>query len=149
HRPHRFGSAFTKYRIHKIYARACPMNKQPWNIDEMLRRIEDAVASYPKAALFELWDHGHTTPFEQLVACIISIRTRDETMLPVARQMFLKMKTPAQVAAASLDEIDNMIRLSAFHYGKAISIRAIAERCVAEYGGELPCDEEIMLSLPG
>jgi endonuclease-3 len=115
----------------------------------MFRRIETAVAPYPKAALFELWDLGHTTAFEQLVACIISIRTRDETMLPVARQMFQKMRTPAQVAAASVAEVDDLINLSAFHAAKAPNIKAIAERCIRDYGGQLPCDEEVLLSLPG
>jgi endonuclease III len=125
------------------------MSKRPFDIDEMFRRIEDSVAPYPKAALFELWDLGHTTAFEQLVACIISIRTRDETMLPVARKMFQRMCTPEQVAAAGVAEIDELINLSAFHAAKAPNIKAIAERCVDEFGGELPCDEEVLLSLPG
>jgi endonuclease III len=125
------------------------MPKRSHDIDEMFGRIERAVAPFPKAAMFDLYDRGFTAPFEQLVACIISIRTRDETMLPVAVRMFETMRTPEQVAAASLNEIDEMIRLSAFHRAKAANIKATAERCVAEFGGELPCNEEAILSMPG
>ena len=51
----------------------------------VMNRIEEAVQPYPKPALFALADQGFTTPFQQLVACIISIRTRDEATEPIAR----------------------------------------------------------------
>ena len=54
------------------------MKKQPFDIETALTRIRAAVAPFPKAAMFELAERGHSSPFEQLVACIISIRTFDE-----------------------------------------------------------------------
>jgi endonuclease-3 len=62
-----------------------PAASHPFGVAEALRRIEVAVRPYPKAALFELHDDGFTSAFEQLVACILSIRTRDETTLVCAR----------------------------------------------------------------
>ena len=103
----------------------------------------------PKAALFELADRGYRTPFQQLVACIISIRTTDEVMLPTAIRLFERAATPAEMARLSVDEIDALIHACAFHYGKAGQIREIAERLVAEHGGELACDEALMLSFRG
>src|SRR5207253_305950 len=87
--------------------------------------------------------------FEQLVACIISIRTRDETMLPTARRLFARARKPAEVAALTPEEIDDLIRPCTFHDGKARQIRDIARRAVAEFGGELPCDPAALLSLRG
>ena len=49
------------------------MEKQPFDIDAALDRIEDAVRPWPKAALFQLAEEGFTSTFEQLLACIISI----------------------------------------------------------------------------
>jgi endonuclease-3 len=57
------------------------MSPQPFDIDQAIERIRTAVAPLPKAAMFELADEGFDSPFEQLVACIISIRTYDEVML--------------------------------------------------------------------
>ena len=114
-----------------------------------MRRIRAAVKPYPKAAMFDLADRGYTTAFQQLVACIISIRTLDEVMLPVATRLFERAPTPADVARLSVDEIDALIHDCAFHYGKAGQIREIAERLVAGHGGELPCDEALMLSFRG
>ena len=64
--------------------------KQPFEIATAIRRIRAAVRPYPKAALFELADEGYDSVFEILVACILSIRTRDETTLPASRQLFAR-----------------------------------------------------------
>ncbi|MDB5074434.1 MAG: lyase [Chloroflexi bacterium] len=128
---------------------ASSTEKIPFDIDVALERINKAVEPYPKAALFELFGDGYTSPFEQLVACMISIRTRDETTLPVALRLFARARTPAEVLALPIEELDDLIRESAFHAAKAAQIHAIAERSVAEFGGSLPCDFVTLVSLPG
>jgi endonuclease-3 len=126
-----------------------PKPKLPFDVTDVVRRIRKAVEPFPKAAMFELADRGWTTPFQQLAACMISIRTTDEVMLPTAIRLFERASTPAEVARLSVDEIDALIHASAFHYAKAGQIREIAERLVAEHGGELGCDEALMLSFRG
>jgi endonuclease-3 len=115
----------------------------------MLCLIEDAVRPYPKAALFELGERGHTSVFEQLVACIISIRTRDEVMLPTALALFEKAPDAAAIAKLGARKLDALIHDSAFHESKARQIHAIAVRAVQEHGGVLPCDEALLRSFPG
>ena len=75
--------------------------REPFDLDEVIRRVRKAVRPYPKPALFALADQGYRTPFEQLVACIISIRTRDEVTEPVARELFRHARTPAEIEPAS------------------------------------------------
>jgi endonuclease-3 len=99
--------------------------------------------------LFELRDEGYTSAFEQLAACILSVRTRDETMLPVARRLFERARTPAALAALTVDELDGLIRESTFHRAKAENLLEMARRVVDEHGGELPCDEAVMLGFRG
>lgn len=123
--------------------------KQPFDIDEALRRIAEAVAPYPRAALFELRDEGYSSVFEVLIACIISIRTRDEQTLPIARRLFTLARTPEAMCRLSVAEIDEAIRASTFHEAKAAQIQAIARRTVAEFGGELPCEPEVLMSFHG
>lgn len=125
------------------------MAKRPFDIHTVMRRVRKAVEPYPCAALFELRDEGFGSAFEQLAACMISVRTMDEVTLPTARTLFARARTPAQVAALSVDELDDLIRTSAFHEAKARQIHAIARQCVDEHGGELPCDEAVMLGFNG
>src|SRR6185436_19883416 len=98
------------------------MKKKPHDITEMMRRIRRAGEPFAKAALFELAAEGFNSPFEQLVACIISIRTRDEVMLPTARQLFARARTPAEVNRLAPREIDGLIRACTFHERKAYQI---------------------------
>jgi endonuclease-3 len=123
--------------------------KRAFKISAALDRIRDAVADYPKAALFELAADGFDSTFEQLVACIISIRTRDEVTVPTARRLFASARTAGEVAKLRTDAIDRLIGSCTFHRPKARQIHAIAERVAREYGGDLPCDEEVLLSFSG
>jgi endonuclease-3 len=123
--------------------------KLPFDVDEVMRRIRAAVRPFPRAALFELRDEGFGGAFEQLAACLISVRTRDEVTLPTARRLFARARTPAQVAALGLEELDALIATCAFHEAKARQILEIARACVAGHGGELPCSEEVMLGFHG
>ena len=125
------------------------VEKLPFDIHLVVERIREAVRPYPKAALFELAEEGYKSPFEQLMACIISIRTFDEVTIRLARQLFSQARTPQAVAALSVPEIDRLIYGSTFHERKAVQMRAIAERVLAEFGGELPCDADILMSFGG
>lgn len=123
--------------------------KRPFDIDEMFRRVNEAVKDVPKAALFELAANGFDTPFGILVGCIISIRTRDETSLPVAKRLFERARTPEAMSKLSPAEIDSLIRDCTFHEPKSRQIHEIARRIVSEHGGELPCDYGVLTSFRG
>ena len=112
-------------------------------------RIREAVRPFAPAALFALAEEGYRSPFEQLMACMISIRTYDETTLPVARRLFARARTPRQLSALTPDEIDRLISACTFHEAKAKQMHAIARRAVEEFGGEIPCEREALLSFPG
>ena len=99
--------------------------------------------------LFELYDAGHTSTFEILVACLISVRTRDETSLVMARQLFARARTPAEMAELDINEIDLLISKSAWHLIKAEQINTMARLIVEENDGELPCSFKVMTSYPG
>nr|WP_295828385.1 endonuclease III [uncultured Azospirillum sp.] len=109
-----------------------------FDIDEAFRRLRIAVAPYPKAAMFELRDRGHASPFEQLVASLISARTRDETTLAVAERLFAVAATPAAIAALPEDRLVELLHGATFPEPKARDIHELSRRIVEEHGGEVP-----------
>ena len=123
--------------------------KKTFDIGLALKLISEAVRPFPKAAMFELAEDGFDSPFEQLVACMISIRTYDEVSLPTARKLFARARTPAQMSKMTPKEIDSLINTSTFHERKAAQIHVIAKRIMDEYDGNLPCDTETLLSFSG
>jgi endonuclease-3 len=123
--------------------------KRRLDIGEAIRRIRRAVRPLPKAAMFALAEEGYGSLFEQLVACVISVRTRDEVSLPAARRLFEAAPTPADLSRLDVDTINRCIHDAAYHEVKAVQIREIARRTAAEFGGALPCDEAVVRSFHG
>ena len=125
------------------------MKKKAFNLDVALERISESIKPWPKAAMFELAEDGFDSPFEQLVACIISIRTYDEVSLPTARKLFARARTPAQINKMTPAEIDDLIHSCTYHERKAAQIHEIANRVVDEFNGKLPCDSDVLRSFSG
>jgi endonuclease III len=123
--------------------------KRPFDIPDMLARIEQAIKPFPKAMLFELYDRGYKTPFEILVACMISIRTRDETSLEVSLRLFEKARLPYEVAAIPRGELAKLLKPATYPDQKAERILRVAQFADRSYHGNLPCDENVLTALPG
>lgn len=123
--------------------------KWPFDIHQVCTRIEKAIAPFPKAMLFELYDRGHKTPFRQLVACLISIRTRDEVSQEVALRLFEVADSPAAIAALPRARLAKLLKPSTYYEQKAERILRIAAFVHHSYNGQLPCDERVLLALPG
>ena len=125
--------------------------RRPFDFGVAFARIARTLQQegHAPAVMFALAAAGHRSLFEQLVACVISIRTRDEVSLPVSRRLLSRARTPAAMARLSIAEIDALIDAATFHEGKARTIHEIAPRTTAEFGGELPCDAAALTSFRG
>lgn len=96
-----------------------------------------------------LYDDGFASVFEQIVACVISIRTREETTDKVARRLFQVARTPQEVSSLSLQELRKLLHGSTFSEAKAKTIRDIALQAQKDFPKGIPCDREVLLSLKG
>jgi endonuclease-3 len=123
--------------------------KRPFELTPVLKKIEAAIASYPKAAMFELFERGYTSLFEQLLSCIISIRTLDETTIPVSLRLFAAARTPAELLKLSPQELENLLYGSTFPGQKAYTMLGIAKAAVEQYNGTLPADFTALTVLKG
>ncbi len=120
-----------------------------FDVEVALERVREAVQPFPRAMLFQLYDEGHTSAFEILVACLISVRTKDEVSLPMAQRLFARARTTRQMAALDINDIDALINKAAFHLVKAEQIHTMAELILEENDGEPPCSFDVMTSYPG
>ena len=81
-----------------------PATKRPFRISAALARVREAVRPLPKAAMFALAELGHRTLFEQVVACLLSIRTRDEVSLVAARRLLQAAPTARDIGRLSVEK---------------------------------------------
>ena len=109
-------------------------DKHPFAIDVAIARIREAIRPFPRAALFALAEE-FSSPFELLVACIISIRTLDAVTLSCAYRLFAQARTPLAMSQLTPAAIDDAIHACTFHEAKAPQIHAIACRVVAAMAG--------------
>lgn len=123
--------------------------KLPFDLETVLSRIEKAIAAYPKAAMFELYERGYTSLFEQLISCIISVRTLDETTIPVSLKLFAEARTPEAMLLLSHENLVQLLLGSTFPGQKADTITGIAKIAVEKYNGQLPVDFEGLTALKG
>src|SRR5690349_24607078 len=99
--------------------------------------------------MFELRDRGHGSLFEQVVASLVSGRTRDETTTPFCLRLFAAARTPE--AMASLDEATPVRPLQGvtFPEPKARDILPLSPHMANELGGGTPAASEGLMSSRG
>ncbi|MBC7891334.1 MAG: endonuclease III, partial [Sphingobacteriaceae bacterium] len=80
-----------------------------FDLTTVLARIEEAIRPFPKAAMFELRERGYNSLFEQLISCIVSIRTLDETTIPVSLRLFEAARTPQELLKLSPETLEEVL----------------------------------------
>jgi endonuclease-3 len=91
----------------------------------------------------------YTSPFELLVATILSAQSTDKTVNQITPALFQKYPTPAAMAQADLGELEALIRSSGFFHNKAKNLKACAAAIIREHHGEVPRAMEALTKLPG
>jgi len=123
--------------------------KKDFDIEGMLDRIAELMVQYPKAAMFQLYEEGYTSMFEQLLSCIISIRTLDEVSIPVSKKLFEHARTPEELLKLSPQDLEDILHGSSYNGQKAYTILGIAQTVTEQYNGELPADYDALIALKG
>lgn len=91
----------------------------------------------------------HQSPFELLVATILSAQCTDERVNKVTTELFRKYRKPEDYLEVEQEELERDIYQTGFYRNKAKSIRGACRLLVDEYGGELPRSMDELLKLPG
>ncbi len=131
------------------YKRPTILLKPDFNLDTVLAHVATAIAPYPKAAMFELSERGYGSVFEQLISCIISIRTLDETTMPVSLRLFDVARTPAELAELSPDELIPLLYGTTYPEQKAYTLLGIARDVLEKHNGETPTTFDALTAFKG
>lgn len=136
----------------KKAAKAKGPKKRPWPREtrpELMRRARKILAllkrEYP-AARCEL---DYRTPYELLVATILSAQCTDARVNLVTPAFFARWPTPKSLAAAAPADVEDAIRSTGFFRNKAKSLLGMAAGLMERHGGEVPRTMEALRDLPG
>lgn len=90
-----------------------------------------------------------TTPFEIIVATILSAQCTDERVNKTTPALFNKYSTPYDFLNIDLNVLEDLIHPCGFYRNKAKNIKACAQKIVSDFNGKVPCTAEELMSLPG
>ncbi len=119
------------------------MNTQNKKIAEIIRRLKKEYSGTPQTAL------RYSTPFELLVATILSAQTTDVLVNKVTEGLFKKYRSVQDVADTTPEILAQDIRSVNFFNTKAKNINNTARLLIEKFGGRVPQTMEELVSLPG
>ena len=114
----------------------------PARISDLLKALDEA---YPNAECALT----HRSPWELLVAAILSAQCTDVRVNLVTPELFRRFPTPQKMAKATLPQIEAIIRTTGFFHNKAKSIQGAARKIIADFGGQVPQTLAELITLPG
>lgn len=115
------------------------------NKDEINKFVRILKDTYPDATC----SLDFKTPFELVVAVMLSAQCTDERVNKTTPELFHKYSTPEDFANADLSELEKLIHPCGFYKNKAKNIKACAKKIVDDFNGIVPQTMDELISLPG
>lgn len=110
--------------------------------EAILKILEDTYSG-TKTAL------NYNSPFELLIAVILSAQCTDERVNKITARLFPKFDTPEKMGALSQEEMEEQIRDCGLYHAKAKNILATCHMLVQEFGSKIPDNITTLMKLPG
>lgn len=115
------------------------------NQKDVVKIIEILKDTYPDAKC----SLDFSTPFELLVAVVLSAQCTDNRVNLTTPSIFCKYSTPEDFANIDLKELEDLVHPCGFYRNKAKNIKAAAQKIVSDFNGIVPNNMEDLMSLPG
>ena len=103
------------------------------------------MKSYPDADC----ELDFESPFQLLVATVLSAQCTDKRINAVTPKLFKKFGTPKKLASADIQTIEEIIRSLGLYRVKAQNIKALSQKLIHDFDGEVPSNIEALVTLPG
>jgi len=123
-------------------------NMKEDDIHVFLRLVKKAIKESPVPVVAHLAEQG-SDPFKILIACILSLRTRDQTTAEASERLFAISSDPYSISEMDLKKIEKAIFPVGFFRIKAKQIQAMSQKICNNFNGKTPDTIENLLSLPG
>lgn len=91
----------------------------------------------------------HSNELELLIAVMLSAQTTDASVNKLTERLFQKYHTVEDYANAPIEELEQDLKSIGLYRNKAKNIKAMAQKLISDFGGQVPCEHEALQTLPG
>lgn len=99
--------------------------------------------------VFTISEEFGKNPFLILISCLLSLRAKDTTTLPICRVLFKQAQTPQEILAISIPELEKIVYKTGFYKRKAAQLHYVSNELIRRFGGDVPRTEQELLSIKG
>lgn len=119
------------------------------DVAKLIPKLEALTHGLPQPMCTVLAQQYHHDPFIILIACLLSLRSRDVVTMPIVQNLLKKAKTPQAFLKLSNKELESLIYSVGFYKRKAKILKAVSNDILNGFNGKVPDNEADLLSLPG
>ncbi len=112
-------------------------------------RFEAVIAYFEEYMPIAETELHYTTPFELLVAVVLSAQCTDKRVNMITPRLFMEYPTAERMAKASVEDIFELIKSVSYPNNKAKHLLGLAQMLVEDYQGEVPQGRDELIKLPG
>lgn len=117
--------------------------KKAFPIERVLETLDNTYDEHPMAII------THENAYKVLIACLLSLRTKDETMIPAATRLFAVADTPEKLVKLTAEEIQKLVFPVGFYRNKSQTLLEVSHRILEDFEGNVPKTMDELLSLKG
>ena len=114
---------------------------------DSINRVFSILAKHHNPTMLEQFQHF--TPFQQLVATLLSSRTKDSTTIPIVKEMFKRYPEPKDYLEIDDKKLEKILYGIGFYKVKAKNIKKLAKIIIKDFNNHVPNTFEQLTSLPG
>lgn len=125
------------------------MNKKTATILTCLEILKKATEGMTEPmSVMLIRDYGRD-PFIILISCLLSLRAKDLVTYPVSKKLFSLVRTPQDLLAVPLAQLEDIFHPLGFFRKKAVTVKEVSKELIDRFGGKVPSTEQELLSIKG
>lgn len=118
-------------------------------MNEISKTMQILSRRYPRSTTTLNSMRGSSTPFEILISCLLSLRTRDEVTDVVSKDLFKIANTPEKIIKLPTTKLKNIIFKTGHFNKKAETLKSVSKELIKKFNSKVPDNYEELISIKG
>ncbi len=116
---------------------------------KIIKILRKKTKNFPEPMSERIKDEYNNDPYLILISCLLSLRARDAVTYPISKKLFEVARTPQEMLAIPLRELERIIKPIGFYHNKAKTLKSVSKELIDRFHEKVPNTEDELLSIKG